>query len=481
MSERLTSTYADLAHKAPTLQATIKQLNLPYDEAKLDKIISIKVVRNTQLLEIAVENESPELARDIANTLADVFITQRAADQSGQTAATRQILDGQITGVEADMKATTQDLERARAGGTPTAQSDVSRLQGLLAQQQATYSQLIKSQADIALAEARSTNSLKVVVPAEAIQTPVRPNVLQNTALAAVVGLLLALGAIFLVEYLDDTVKSEGDIQQATGLATLAVVPKGHSRKDKNGQPRPLRPSDHKGSSTFGEAYRLLRVNVDFAWAGAPGKTILFTSARPGEGKTTTVANLALSLAQDNRRVVVVDADLRRPSSHRAFDLVNDRGLSNALADPRLRATSLLQPTGVAGLNILTAGPIPPNPAELLGSPRFAQVLAGLAPLADVILVDAPPVLGLVDPAIISTKVDGVILVTEAGLTRVEALGRAVETIERAGARRLGVVLNKASDRSSSYGYYYYRSGYYRRDGEAESSGTNGLANGQMA
>jgi len=472
MSERLTRTYADLAKKAPTLNATIAKLGLPDDLARLERAVTVRVVRDTQLLEIAVEDESPELAQRIADTLAKTFIEQRAADQTGQTSTARTALQRQTVEVEADMRATAAALEKAKAAPD---QPEANRLQGLLAQQQATYAQLLRNEADFAIAETRSTNSLKIAVPAELPLKPVRPNVPQNTALAAVVGLLLALGGIFLIEYLDDTVKSEADVQASVGLATLAVVPHAHKKREK-GEQKPLRLDAHDAHSILGESYRLLRVNVDFAWAGSPGRSILFTSANPGEGKSSTVANLALSFAQDGRRVVVLDADMRKPSAHRAFDLRNEHGLSNLLADPSALPERFLQKTDLPGLQVLTAGPVPPNPAELLGSTRFGQVLASLAKAADVILVDSPPVLGLVDPTVISARVDGVILVTEAAATRVESLGRAVDAIERAGARRLGVVLNKVTSGAGTYGYYnYYRTGYYyRRDGDP----ANGTANG---
>lgn len=494
MSEKLTRTYAELIKKGPVLSATIQKLGLPLGVEELDRLVDVRVVRDTQLLELSAEHERPELARDIANTLAEVFIAQRLADQVNRSSSSREVLQRQIREVERQVKETGQAIETARGAAEPNP-AEVGRLQTLLSQQQATYSQLLKSELDLALAEARSSDSLKLAVPAEVSPFPVRPKVLQNTAVAAVVGLLLALGVAFLVEYLDDTVKGEEEVQATTGHAVLAAIARVQGRKMTG--PRLL--EDRSARSPHGEAYRVLRANIDFAWAGKPGKVLMVTSANPGEGKSTTLTNLAVMLAEDKRRVVVVDADLRRPSVHRAFGLdvaANQRGLSNLLAhptagighgdwlerwanwtdrEPANRGTfvgEFLQPTAFPNLFVLPSGPIPPNPSELLGSPHFGQIVDKLRQLADVVLVDAPPVLGVVDPAVIAGRVDGAIVVAVPGSTRLAALARSVETLAKGSARVLGIVLNKVGERSSGY-YYYYHRDYYHAEASS-SKGRNG-------
>ena len=455
-SERLTRTYVELIRKTPVLAATIEQLGLPYTPDQLAVMVSGRVIRDTQLLEIAVEHENAAQARDIANAIAGVFIAQRLQDELGQSSASREILRQQIADLEKELKATTQALDAARSARSPDT-AEIVRLQSILSQDQITYSQLLRAEQEMRLAEARTFNSVKVAEPAGAPAAPVRPRVLQNTLLAALAGLLLALGIAFLREYLDDTVKAAADVQRSVELATLGVVGRIPSPKGAAGEPRLLGDTVHR--SPFGEAYRILRVNVDFAWAGRPGQVIMLTSANPREGKTTTLSNLALALAKDNRNVVMVDADLRRPSLHRVFGLEGTRGLSNLLADSAAAVAGYLQPTKVPNLALLPSGPIPPNPSELLGSPRFTAILHELKQLADVVLVDSPPALAVADPALVAARADGVILVVEAGAARVQSLVRAKEVLQRSSARVLGVVLNKLSQRSADYYYYYYH--YY--------------------
>lgn len=452
-SQLLTRTYVELIRKTPVLAATIEKLGLPYTPDQLGRMVTGRTIRDTQLLEISVEHENAAQARDIANTVAEVFIAQRIQDELGQSSASREVLRQQIADLEKEIKATTQALDSAKSARNPDT-SEIARLQNALSQHQYTFSQLLRTEQEMRLAEARTFNSVKVAEAAGTPASPVRPQVRMNSLLAALAGLALALGFAFLREYLDDTVKAAADVQRSVELAILGMVGRIPAPKGAGGEPRLL--GDAVTRSPFDEAYRILRVNVDFAWAGCPGQVIMLTSANPREGKTTTLSNLALALARDNRSVVMVDADLRRPSLHRVFGLEGARGLSNLLADSAAAVAGYLQATMVPNLSLLASGPIPPNPSELLGSPRFRAVLQELKQQADVVLVDTPPALAVADPALVAARADGVIVVVEAGAARVQSLVRAKEVLQRSSARVLGVVLNKLSQRSADY-YYYYR------------------------
>ena len=208
--------------------------------------------------------------------------------------------------------------------------------------------------------------------------------------------------------------------------------------------------------SPSAEAYRTLRNNIQFSGLDHPVRTLLVTSAGAEEGKSTTLCNLAVTIAQAGTSTIVVDCDLRRPSVHEILDLSNDKGLTSALLDGDGDGLPL-QPTAVPGLQALTSGPLPPNPADLLGSQRMQRMIETLAALAQLVLFDSPPASIFTDAAMLASRVDGVILVISAGKTRREVASRAKGILEKANARVLGVVLNNARVDKNLYRYYSSR------------------------
>jgi capsular exopolysaccharide synthesis family protein len=206
--------------------------------------------------------------------------------------------------------------------------------------------------------------------------------------------------------------------------------------------------------SPISEAYRTLRTNLDFASLDRALKTLVVTSAGVGEGKSTTLANLAVVSAQAGRKVILVDADLRRPTLHQIFGLGNETGLTTLMVDDAALADPPLQETGVEDLSVLTSGPLPPNPADLMDSRRMEEVVAALAERADQVFFDTPPVVAVTDAAVLSTKVDGVLLVISAGKTRREYARTAVHRLEQIKARLVGTVLTNVQMGAGFKGYY---------------------------
>jgi capsular exopolysaccharide synthesis family protein len=206
--------------------------------------------------------------------------------------------------------------------------------------------------------------------------------------------------------------------------------------------------------SGVAEAYRSLRTNLAFARPDAPLATLLVTSPGADEDRSGTLANLAVVVAQGGRRVVVVDADLRRPSQHTLFGLPNTVGLTSALVDDAALADLPLQATGVEGLEVLTSGPTPPNPAELLAARRMRAVVERLIERADLVLFDSPPLVPVTDAAVLARLVDGVLLVLAAGRSRRDQVTRAREVLDKVGATVLGVVLTDVAPDATAYGYY---------------------------
>jgi len=204
--------------------------------------------------------------------------------------------------------------------------------------------------------------------------------------------------------------------------------------------------------SPVSEAYRTLRTNLSFSSLDEPIRTLVVTSPAPDEGKSTTVANLAVTMAQGGRKTILVDCDLRRPALHTLFDCQSEPGLTNLLLDEN--GQPALQQTSVEGLQLLASGPLPPNPADMLGSQKIDKVIGALIEMADVVLFDAPPVIAVTDAAVLGAKVDGVLLVVSAGKTRREHAERAKEMLERANVRIVGAALTNAPGDASIGGYY---------------------------
>jgi succinoglycan biosynthesis transport protein ExoP len=291
---------------------------------------------------------------------------------------------------------------------------------------------------------------VSIVEAATEPSSPIKPNVMLNTLLAAAAGLLIAAGITFLFDYLDDTVKSPAELE-ASGVPSLGGV--GRFRHTRN-------PSDNLVAGSLSrrhlsEAYRVLRTNIQFSTIDRPGQTLLITSANPREGKSTTAANLALVMAQAGKRVILVDSDLRRPSIHRFFGLSNGQGLTNMMLSTQAPPNGIVQKTRFENLSVVTSGTLPPNPSELLASRRFDSVLEALRTQADVIIIDSPPALAAADASILASKTDSTMLVVDSGRTRLAALRSAREALLRSKTHLLGAVLNKLK-RHTSGGYYYY-------------------------
>jgi len=341
-------------------------------------------------------------------------------------------------------------------------------------------------QADLQLAEQH--NNLRVIEPAEVPVSPIGPMRLRTILIGLLVSLIGGVGLAFFLEYLDNTVKSVDDVVRIAQLPTLAVIPSINtettralsSRKRENGDgagsvgnglslatTSHLSPGktsrlvalDHLSSVV--ESYRMLRTSVLLSAAGNPPKTILFTSGQPGEGKTTTSINTAISLAQLGSSVLLIDADLRRPTVHKIFKLNPAHGLSTFLSR-QVEIDTLVHKLWVPNLYVLPCGPIPPNPGELISSERMKEALRALSGKFDHILIDSPPLINVTDPVILSTLVDGVILVVQAGRSTRDVLRRARQELNSVGAKVFGVVLNNLDIKREGYDSYVATYGAYR-------------------
>jgi capsular exopolysaccharide synthesis family protein len=446
MSQQLTSTYAQMMAKDPVLSEVITQLRLDITTTELANLITVTPVRDTQLIAVTAETTDPQLSADIANAVATVFSRQIQEIQSQRFAQSKATLEGQLADIEKQIA--TYEMQ---AGEALTA-DEKDRMDAKVTQYREIYSGLLTSYESVRLSEAQSVSSVTQVETAKPASGPIRPRVMRNTMLAVVVGMMLAAGGIFLRETLDDTIKTPEEIIQKFRLPILGVInhQKGHLE-----EPITIR----EPKSPTSEAYRSLRTNVSYTHIDHPLKTLMVTSSEPGEGKTTTLANLAVVCAQNGKHVIAMDCDLRHPKLQVNFRLNNRKGLSNLFTENALVLDGSCQVSGVENLVVVTTGSLPPNPAELLGSRRMEKILAAMSQAADIVLVDSPPTLAVTDAVVLAPMVDGVLLVVRPGKTRMSALKRTLELLTQVKTNILGVVLNDVSTHRSSYSYHYK---YYR-------------------
>jgi len=324
----------------------------------------------------------------------------------------------------------------------------------------------------------KSTN-ISIIDEGAVPEDPVSPKKKLNLILALLMGVFGGVGLCFVFEYFDNTVKGPEDLEEMAGVPSLGIIPYLHPETKKRKKygyyaryryhedeekenyedlPEALEVEliNHKYPKfSISEDYRTVRTSILLSQVGAPPQTIVVSSSLPREGKSATVANLAVSFAQLEKKVLVVDADLRKPRLHRIFDMPNERGLSTYLAGSD-SLSNVVWESGIENIWILPGGPIPPNPAELLNSQSMNVVLEGMKKDYDVILFDTPPVLTVIDGVILSSKVDAVLFVVQAGVTNVKHFLSALESVRRAKARIMGVVFNRMDIHRGDYNYKTY-------------------------
>jgi len=315
------------------------------------------------------------------------------------------------------------------------------------------YSTLLSNYEAVRLARLQNTPNVVQVEKAMPPTIPIQAGPLRNIILGAVIGLLLTGTVAFILEYMDDTLKSPQDIANVLGLPVVGYVVNESGMDKAEGTPY----VSANPRSPMAETFRTLRTNLEFASVDKSLKTILITSPGAGEGKTTVAANLAAVMAQANKRVILLEGDLRRPRVHRALGMSNQIGLSDVFRG-QMDIRDVARYSKVKDLAVITSGSLPPNPAELLGSARMTQILARLVDSASVVIIDSPPFV-VADSTVLASKVDGVLLVIQPGKTHAEAAKTMLAQLDRAGAHVVGVVLNRVSRKTSSYyGYYRYES-----------------------
>jgi succinoglycan biosynthesis transport protein ExoP len=472
-AERLTRTYSQVLKTRPMVDAAaaLAGINLDYERAAA--LLDVSPIKDTQLVQVTARGNSPEQAANFANQLAAVFVQQTQASQSTRFAASKDTLSKQVDAIAADIAAHTRRIDDLRTQA-PSASGDaeLARSQSELSQLQQSYTAAVRSFEDLRVSEARSSDLLLVVEPAAPTPTPVAPRILLNVLLAAILGLAIGAGIAFAAEHLDDRLSNPERLTRFTGLHALGSVALAPTTQAPRALDLVAPKVERVAAGEYApigaaDSFQLLRANLQFAAVERPFHTLLVTSASAAEGKTTSASSLAVVLAQAGQTVLLVDADLRRPAVHTAFGLSNRNGLTTLLVSESVPALPRLAPgadlaalggtirvTPVERLWVLPSGPLPPNPSELLASLRMRKLLGELSRAVDVVILDSAPVLPVSDPAVLTGIVDATLVVVNSQKSRGQQVAHAVATLQNAGGRVVGAVLNRVPARGATYGYY---------------------------
>jgi polysaccharide biosynthesis transport protein len=423
---------------------------------------------DADVLVFTAESSDAEAAATAANRYAEAFVAERREGLVSEYMASGQVLQERAAELDADLDELAQERaaeeaevppadpenlfgDRARQAELDRIANEYQRRAAVIEAQRDRYDELLDNL--LLSAELAQGTGAQVIRPAEVPEGPFEPTVTRNLALAIVVGLVLGVGAAFLVDHLDTSLRTDDDLEAASGgLPTLANIPEMTSWQPGD---KPHVISREQPQSVSAESYRGLRTSVQFLSIDRTINTIAFTSPNPGDGKSTTAANLALVAARAGQRVVLVDCDLRKPRVHEYYGLPNEQGFTTVLLGEASLETAAHRVPDEHGLVVITSGPVPPDPSELLSSKRARSLIESISNQADLVIIDSPPVLAVTDPRIIAGMVDGVILVASAGRTDRNHVTHAVEQLQLVDAPILGTVLNRQDASAATYGYGY--------------------------
>jgi capsular exopolysaccharide synthesis family protein len=472
VSQRLSLTYARLAVRDSAATTIIGELGLDTTKEELLKHVRSEADVDSTLLTITVDDPDPARAAAIANAFAAELLKAPSADFD-PFAAYKAAIEQDLVDLRSQIDEVQAQVDRLSAIANPTV-AQTTQLDGLLTQSatlRGTFAQLA------GLANSAPANRIAIADPATAPIESVSPRVLLNAILGGLLGLVLGVSLAFIRRRLDDTVRNPEEVEALTGLSSLGTIVRmpGDDR----------RPLFYRLAtllyprSPAAEGFRHIRTSVEFAAGDTPIRSVLVTSAMPGDGKTTFASNLAIAYAQAGRKVCLVDGDLRKPELHTMFRIPNETGLSDLLRGHDVPFESVTMGTEVPGLRVLPSGVRPANPAELVASGRMRQILTNLLDHVDLVVIDTPPIQAVTDAALLASLADGTILVAASGKTRRAAIVRARDTLARVGANVLGTALNGVSEqdgKDAALGYFTY---YGAPDPSDDDTGSAGPTSGR--
>ncbi|MEZ4671518.1 MAG: polysaccharide biosynthesis tyrosine autokinase [Anaerolineae bacterium] len=477
----LAQTYAQLVKTYDVLQGTIDVLNLSLNVDQLERLIAVRILTGTSLLVVQVTYTDPVLVADIANGLADQLVRQSPSNLTAEEEAQIAFANTQIEALNTQIRDSRLQLELVDS--QLKLATDQSLIDRLTDQRNSIVGQINEATATLAnfsntiVTLQQRTNSIDIVEQARIPTNPSGSSVLNSTLLGGIVGVFLAVAIALSIEYLDETIRTTEEAAQFLKLPVLSGIVRFGKRRDPYSE---RLVTQQTSMSPVAESYRTLRTNLLYQGGNGRKAIYLVTSPGPGEGKSVTVSNLAVTMAQAGLQVLLIDGDLRRPRLHEVFGLKNEIGLTTLLGAepinsdrPDRAAASLpynlldcLQFTALPKLWVITSGFIPANPTEILSSvllQRWIDTFRSSSDI-DVVLIDTPPCLLAADSAVLAATAKAeIVLVVDCGRTRRGAAARAKQQFESLGIGIKGIVVNRVNprDENHSYGYYYgYGYGY---------------------
>lgn len=493
-------TYVQQFKNERLVENVIRSLQLDegqYTAKSLSENVSANIINETNLIEIEVTNTDPDLAAVIANKLAEEYIGLISAMNKERMDQSIEIFQAQVIAIEKDLTLANEMLTKFNSqprnitfieeelntmlaalemSGSTATQINVERLQAELTEKKVEYNRLLRELERLernynlfadSLIETQifgsvdiGKSNIQIVATAIAPTSPIKPNKKLNIGITFVLSMLIGLILPYMLESFDNKIKTVEDVKRHLGLTVIGKIPTKVSRWKWNNT------TIEEGANNFlityfnsksilAEAFRTLRTNIYFCNLDNSLKKIMVTSSGPNEGKSTVIANLAITVAQTGRKVLVIDADLRKPTLHKIFQVDNILGLTDLLID-NLGQLDVVQQTKIENLDIITSGPIPPNPSELLVSARMDWVLKRGSNNYDMIFIDTPPTVTVTDSVILADKVDGILMVINSNKVKIDIAKQAKEQLEKAKSRLLGVVLNNVKLKADEYQYYHY-------------------------
>ncbi len=425
--------------------------------SELASMVDVQQVERTNIFDIVVTSTDPLLVQDVAQAYAEEYIASRQLAAIRQISEARREVWNRIQEVEDEIRQATEQVKQYTAGNVPAeVLNEAQRAVNL-------WVSLYEKYITLRIAESLEQRGLEIVQPAKpGAKTSPRPT--RNAILAVFLGIILGVGLAFLVEYLDDTLRTREDFEKYYDTSIIGEIP--HVSAEHLPQNHIIYSEMPQHPAV--EGYRTLRTNLQFLNLEGEAKVILFTSAGPEEGKSTVMVNLGAALSEMGKKVLLVEADLRKPVLDRYFKVSPGRGISGVLSGG-VPLEDAVQPAGFENLYVMVAGVKPPNPAELVASEDMRNAFERVRQFADFVLVDSPPVLAASDAMALAPAVDGVIIMAGYAKADRDSARRTSELLRKVNARILGLVINNIAP-STRYGYYHYYY-YYTPQPEEEEAG----------
>jgi succinoglycan biosynthesis transport protein ExoP len=443
--QQLAAAYADIGNREPVRNKTMEALGISYLPETW-----VSAVPNSSLIAIAVTDTDARRAQIVANELANQLILTSPTGSNSEDQTRQRFVNDQLDKLQSQIQDTNTEVEKMQQQlGDLNSARQIADMQTQITAQQQKLTALQTNYASLLVTtKSGATNTLSLIESAGLPITPIGPNKLMIVVLASAIGLALSSLAAYVMEALDDSLKSTEEINRlikAPILGNIAKIPQNNNK---------MAYVVEEPRSPVSDAFRLLRTNLEFLGIKNPLQVILITSPDIEDGKSTISSNLAASIAQSrNKRVILVDADLRKPTLHTGLGVENRNGLSEICLGT-INIQDAMIPWGYGELKLIPAGVVPPNPVELLSSDKFSQAIEEMRAYADVIIIDSPPIF-LADTLVLSGKVDGVLVVLRPGYTRKKSVVRILDHFQKTGANFLGIILNRVAKSESYYSDYY--------------------------